>query len=299
MDAFQSFAVSVLFEIALMSTVTDFFLGPLAYDFMQRGLVVALLVGTVCALLSSYLVLKGWSLMGDAISHAVFPGIVMANILGVPLPLGAFVAGLGCALLTGYIKSHSPIKEDAVMAIVFSSLFGLGLVIFTRIETDQHLSHILFGDMLGVSWSDVLQVAIIALPTILAVWIKRKDLLLYCFDETYAKAIGLNVQFLHFGLLTFLALTIVASIKAVGIILVIGMLVTPGAIGFLVCRSFGGMQAIAMSVAVASCVLGTLFSFYLDAASGPMIILIQAVFFGIALLFNRMRIWRTPHTAST
>ncbi|MFM7083646.1 MAG: metal ABC transporter permease [Hyphomicrobium sp.] len=281
-----------------MTSVVDFFLNPLAYDFMQRGLVVALLVGTVCALLSSYLVLKGWSLMGDAISHAVFPGIVMANILGVPLPIGAFVAGLGCALLTGYVKSQSPIKEDAVMAIVFSALFGLGLVIFTRIETDQHLSHILFGDMLGVSWMDVLQVAIIALPTICAVFIKRKDLLLYCFDETYAKALGLNVRFLHFGLLTCLALTIVASIKAVGIILVVGMLVTPGAIGFLVSRSFGIMQVVAISVAVSACILGTLFSFYLDTASGPTIILVQAMFFGLALFLNRVRVWKKPHSAS-
>ena len=280
-----------------MSTIADFFLGPFSYDFMQRGLVVALLVGTVCALLSSYLVLKGWSLMGDAISHAVFPGIVIANIIGAPLPLGAFAAGLGCALLTGYIKSHSPIKEDAVMAIVFTALFGLGLVIFTRTDTDQHLSHILFGDMLGVSWSDVLQVGLISLPTILAIWIKRKDLLLHSFDETYAKAIGLNVRFLHFGLLTCLALTIVASIKAVGIILVIGMLVTPGAIGFLICRSFGKMQAVAISVAVTSCILGTLLSFYLDAASGPMIIIIQAVFFGFALLLNRIRVWKKPASA--
>lgn len=281
-----------------MALIADFFLDPLAYDFMQRGLVVALIVGTVCALLSCYLVLKGWSLMGDAISHAVFPGIVIANIIGVPLPLGAFAAGLGCALLTGYIKSHSPIKEDAVMAIVFSALFGLGLVIFSRTETDQHLNHILFGDMLGVSWSDVLQVGTIALPTILAVWIKRKDLLLYCFDQTYAKAIGLNIRFLHFGLLIFLALSIVASIKAVGIILVIGMLITPGAIGFLVCHSFGKMQAVAIAVAVASCVLGTFLSFYLDAASGPMIILIQALFFGFALLLNRLRVWRTAPSLS-
>lgn len=275
-----------------MSSIVDFFLLPLNYDFMQRALIVAILIGTVCALLSCYLVLKGWALMGDAISHAVFPGIVLANILGLPLAIGAFISGLGCAFLTGYLKSHSPIKEDAVMAIVFSGLFGLGLVIFTKIDTDQHLSHILFGDMLGVSWDDLLQVAIIALPTIGVVLIKRKDLLLFCFDPTYAQGIGQSVLFLHYGLLTCLALTVVVSIKAVGIILVIGMLVTPGAIGFLISRNFSMMLGVAVSTAVLSCVLGTLSSFFIDAASGPTIICIQAIFFCLALMINRWRIYR-------
>lgn len=281
-----------------MNNLLNFFLLPLSYDFMQRALIVAILVGTVSALLSCYLVLKGWSLMGDAISHAVFPGIVIANILGLPLGLGAFIAGVGCAFLTGYVKSHSAIKEDAVMAIVFSGLFAFGLVIFTKINTDQHLNHILFGDMLGVSWYDLMQVAAIALPTIGAVLIKRRDLLLYCFDPTYAQGIGQSVQHLHFGLLTCLALTVVASIKAVGIILVIGMLVTPGAIGFLGSRTFSSMVGIAVAVAILSCVLGTLLSFHLDSASGPTIICLQAFFFLCALIINRWRLFKGPQPHS-
>ncbi|RUU09051.1 metal ABC transporter permease, partial [Mesorhizobium sp. M7A.T.Ca.TU.009.01.3.2] len=206
-------------------TIWSWIAEPLSHEFMRRGLTVAILVGAICAVLSCYLVLKGWSLMGDAVSHAVLPGIVLAYIAGIPLAFGAFVAGLGCALATGYLKQHSRIKEDAVMGIVFSGMFAFGLVLFVKVETDQHLNHILFGNMLGVQWRDVIEAAIIVVPAILIVLAKRKDLLLYCFDPAHARAIGLPVNLLHFGLLTLLALTIVASLKAVGIILVIAMLI--------------------------------------------------------------------------
>ena len=211
----------------------DWITVPLSYPFMQRALVVSLLVGAVCAVLSCYLVLKGWSLMGDAISHAVLPGIVVAFVLGLPLALGAFVAGLSCAVLTGYLKENSRVKEDTVMGIVFSGMFGLGLVIFTKVETDQHLLHILFGNMLGVDVYDLVETAIIAGATLLVVLLMRRDFLLYCFDPNHARVIGLPVRALHYALLVLLSLTIVASLKAVGIILVIAMLVAPGAIAYL------------------------------------------------------------------
>src|SRR5512134_3389912 len=163
-----------------MMAVLDWIVVPLSYPFMQCALAVALLVAAVCAVLSCYLVLKGWSLMGDAISHAVLPGIVVAYVLGLPLAIGAFAAGLSCALLTGYLKENSRVKEDTVMGIVFSGMFGLGLVIFTKVETDQHLNHILFGDMLGITPRDLIEVAIIAGGTLLIVLAKRRDLLLYC-----------------------------------------------------------------------------------------------------------------------
>jgi manganese/iron transport system permease protein len=269
--------------MTFLSWVTD----PLAYGFMQRGLVVALLVGAVCALLSCYLVLKGWSLMGDAVSHAVLPGIVIAFILKIPLSIGAFAAGLSCALATGYLKQNSRIKEDAVLGIVFSGMFALGLVMFTKIDTDQHLNHILFGNMLGVQWPDVLEVAIIALPAILLVLAKRKDLLLYCFDPAHARAIGLPVDLLHFGLLTLLALTIVASLKAVGIILVVAMLIAPGAIGILLTKRFDLMLGIAAAAAIGSSIVGTLLSFHIDGATGPTIIVVQAAVFVMALIWSR------------
>lgn len=267
----------------------DYLTVPMSYGFMQRGLIVAVLVGFVCALLSCYLVLKGWSLMGDAVSHAVLPGIVVAHVLNLPLTLGAFAAGLMCALATGYIRDSSRVREDAVMGIVFSGMFALGLVMFVKVETDQHLNHILFGNMLGVQWLGVLETALIAVPTIALVIVKRRDLLLYCFDPAHARAIGLPVAWLHFGLLAVLALTIVASLKAVGIILVIAMLIAPGAIGFLLTRSFERMLAIATAVATLSCVVGALLSFHVDAATGPTIIVLQSAIFLLALTIHVVR----------
>lgn len=269
----------------MIETVSAFLLEPLAYDFMQRALLVAILVGAVSAVLSCFLVLKGWSLMGDAISHAVLPGIVLAYVAGVPLALGAFAAGLLAAVSTGYLKDNSRIKEDTAMGIVFTGMFAIGLVLFSRIETDQHLSHILFGDMLGVSWGDLTETAIIAGATLVVVLIKRRDFLLYAFDPQHARAIGLPVGWLHYSLLAMLSLTIVASLKAVGIILVVAMLIAPGAIGFLSTRRFDAMLALAMAVAVGSSVLGTLISFSINAATGPCIVLIQAAVFVLALLF--------------
>ena len=198
-----------------MDALYAFFVEPLTYDFMQRALLVAILVGAVSAVLSCFLVLKGWSLMGDAISHAVLPGIVIAYVIGLPIAIGAFVAGLFAAISTGYLKDNSRIKEDTAMGIVFTGMFAVGLVLFSRIETDQHLSHILFGDMLGVTWQDLIETAVIALGTLLIVLAKRRDFLLYAFDPQHARAIGLPVKLLHYGLLALLSITIVASLKAI------------------------------------------------------------------------------------
>jgi len=262
---------------------------PLSYGFMQRAMVVAVLVGAVCAVLSCYLVLKGWSLMGDAVSHAVLPGIVIAYAAGLPLAAGAFIAGVGCAVVTGYIKANSRVKQDTAMGIVFSGMFGFGLVLFTKVETDQHLDHILFGNLLGVTLQDLISTAIVAGGAFLVVVVKRRDLLVYCFDESHARAIGLPVGLLHYGLLTLLALTIVASLKAVGVILVVAMLIAPGAIAFLLTDRFDRMLAIAIAAAVTSCVLGTFISFYIDAATGPTIVLTQSALFLIVFLLKSRR----------
>jgi manganese/iron transport system permease protein len=276
-----------------MSSVIDWIVVPMSYPFMQRALIVSILVGAVCAVLSCYLVLKGWSLMGDAISHAVLPGIVIAYLLGLPLAIGAFAAGLSCAVATGYLKESSRVKEDTVMGVVFSGMFGFGLVIFTKVETDQHLLHILFGNVLGVTIRDLVETAIIAGGTLLIVLLRRRDLLLYCFDPNHARAIGLPVRTLHYGLLVLLSLTIVGSLKAVGIILVIAMLVAPGATAYLLTDSFERMLIIASAVAVTSCVLGTIVSFHIDGATGACIVLIQAGAFILAFLFapKRGQVW--------
>ena len=254
-----------------METIQAILIEPLSFEFMQRALLMSILIGGVCAIFSCFLILKGWALMGDAVSHAVLPGLALAYIAGLPLMLGAFAAGLLCTLATGYIKTNSRIKEDAAMGIVFSGMFALGLVLLTRIETDIHLLHILFGNILGITTADMLQAGTIAVFISALMLAKRRDIMLYCFDPAHAMAIGLPVKFLHFGLLIALALTIVAALKAAGVILVIAMLIAPGAIGFLLSRSFDKMLLIAVSVSVFSCVTGTIASYHIDAATAPLI----------------------------
>lgn len=272
-----------------MSLIQTWLLAPFAHEFMLRGLAVAVMVGLVCAVLSCFLVLKGWSLMGDAVSHAVLPGIVLAHIASLPLAIGAFAAGLTCAFGIGYLKENSRVKEDTVMGIVFSGMFALGLVLFVKVDSDQHLNHILFGNMLGVTWGDIAETALIALPVTAIMLAKRRDFLLHAFDPAHARAIGLPVKALHFGLLAMLALTIVAALKAVGIILVVAMLVAPGAIGFLTARRFDLMLLTAIAAAVTSSVAGTILSFHLDVATGPCIVVVQAVLF-LAVLAHSL--WR-------
>lgn len=262
---------------------------PLSYPFMQRALLAAVITGVVCAVLSCYLVLKGWSLMGDAISHAVLPGIVLAFSLGIPLTIGAFASGLFCAVATGYVKTHSRVKEDTVMGIIFSGMFALGLVMFARVDSDQHLTHILFGNVLGISQADLWQIAVIAAITLTIVLLRRRDFMLYCFDPNHARVIGLPVKGLHYGLLCLLSLTIVASLQAVGVILVVAMLIAPGIIAYLLCKTFDRMLLVATGVSVLSCVSGTLVSFYIDGATGPCIVIIQACLFAVTLSYHQLK----------
>ena len=273
-----------------MNWLTEFMMEPMGFAFMQRALATSVIIAIVCAILSCYLILKGWSLMGDAISHAVLPGIVIAYVLALPLALGALLSGLACALATGYLKENSRIKEDTLMGIVFSGMFALGLVLFTKVETNQHLNHILFGNLLGVTTSDFRETVIVASLVVGVILVKRRDLLLYCFDPRHARAIGLPVRALHYGLLTLLAATIVVALKAVGIILVVAMLVTPGAIAYLGTSRFEVMLIISVCVSVISSIAGLLISFHIDAATGPCIVLVLAV------LFLTMMVWQNIRT---
>lgn len=272
-----------------MNAALDLATLPFAFGFMQKALAISLLVAVPMALLSCYLVLKGWSLMGDAISHAVLPGVVLAYVIGLPLAVGAFAAGMVCALSTGFLKENSRVKEDTVMGVVFSGMFGLGLVLYVSIETDVHLDHILFGDMLGVTWRDVVESGLISLLCTAFVVLQRRDLLVAAFDGQHARAIGLPVRFLHYGLLAVLSLTIVAALKAVGIILAIAMLVAPGAIAFLLSRDFVRMQILAVLVALVSVFGGIYASFFLDSAPAPTIVLLMTLFFILAFVFVQVR----------
>lgn len=267
----------------------EYIIAPLSYDFMQRALIVSVLIGIVCSVFSCFLVLKGWSLMGDAVSHAVLPGIGIAYIAGLPLAVGAFIAGLLCALLTGFIHHNSRVKEDAVMGILFSGMFAFGLILLSRIETDVHLLHILFGNVLGITSYDMIEVMVIASIATVIMIAKRKDFMLYCFDPGSVGVFGMSSRILYFSLLALLAMTIVSALKAAGIILVIAMLIAPGAIGFLIARSFGMMMVVAVCVSVISCVTGVLLSFHLDAATAPFIVVIQGVIFTIVLVYHSLQ----------
>lgn len=270
----------------------DWLILPLRYPFMQRALVIAVIAGVCCAVLSCHLILRGWSLMGDAVSHAVLPGIILASATGLPLALGAFAAGLFCAVSTGWLQANSRVKSDTVMGIVYAGMFGLGLVLLTRIETDQHVMHVLFGNILGVSVDDIVATLLLAGVSLGFVLIRGRDLMLHAFDPTHANAIGLNTGLLRYGLLTALSLVIVVSIQAVGVILVVAMLIAPGAIGYLAADRFGRMMAVAVGAAVLSGVGGTLMSFHLDASPGACIILTQAgIFLGVLVLAPKRGIW--------
>ncbi|HEK0316362.1 TPA: metal ABC transporter permease [Proteus mirabilis] len=273
-----------------MNELMEFFIEPFQYPFMQRAIIAAVIIGIACAILSCYMVLKGWSLMGDAISHAVLPGVVLAYVTAIPLTIGAFLSGLFCSFATGYLKEHSRIKEDTVMGIVFSGMFAVGLVIFASVDTDQHLMHILFGNILGITPDVLIQISAICLITITIMLVKQKDFMLYCFDPNQARIVGLPVALLHYGLLSILALTIVASMQAVGIILVVAMLISPGITAYLLTRSFSRMITLAILLSVISSVIGTFISFHIDGATGPSIVLTQAVFFIIALLCNQIKL---------
>ena len=266
-------------------TLLDALLQPFQLEFMRYALIISVLVAVPTALLSCFLVLKGWSLMGDAISHAVFPGVVIAYIVGFPYAVGAFAAGMICALATGFLKENSRIKQDTVMGVVFSGMFGLGLVLYVNIQSDVHLDHILFGDMLGVDLGDIVETGLIAAVATGIILVKWRDLLLHAFDPAQARAIGLPVRLLHYGLLSILSLTIVGALKAVGIIMAIAMLIAPGAIAFLLARKFSGMLALAVLIAVVASFLGVYLSFFIDSAPAPTIVLLMTVGFVAAFLF--------------
>ena len=264
-------------------------LQPFAFVFMQNAFLMALLVAVPTALLSCFLVLKGWALMGDAVSHAVLPGVVLAYVLGLPLLLGAFVAGMLTTLATGYLAENSRVKQDTVMGVVFAGMFGLGIVLYTAITSDLHLDHILFGNMLGVRAEDLWTTAAIALPVAVILILKWKDLMLMAFDPAQAKASGLRTGLLHYGLLAILSLTIVATMSATGLILAVGLLIAPGAIAFLLVRSFGPMLVVASAVCLFGMGGGVYLSFFLDSAPAPTIVLLMSLSFIIAFILTQRR----------
>jgi len=263
----------------------SFLIDPLSYEFMRRALMISSCVGAVCGLLSCYMTLKGWALMGDAVSHAVMPGVVVAYALGLPFSLGAFVFGVGSVALIGYVKQKSRVKEDTVIGLVFTGFFALGLVLVSKIKSNIDLMHILFGSPLGISDSDVRQTLLICLIVVAVLITFRRDFMLYCFDPTHARSIGINTGVLHYLLLSILSLAAVAGLQTVGIILVVAMLITPGATAYLLTDRFDRMTILAVISSVISSLLGVYISYWSDIETGGSIVLVQTTLFLLAFLF--------------
>jgi manganese transport system permease protein len=259
-------------------------LEPLQQPFLLRALLLGGLVAVVCAVLSCYLTLKGWALMGDGVSHAVLPGVVLAYTLGLPFALGAFVFGLASVGLMGWIRQQTRIKEDTVIGLVFTGFFAFGLVLISRLPSGVDLTHILFGNLLGITDADAVQTLVISVAVLLLLLLRGRDLLLFCFDPLHARSIGLRTGRLHYLLLALLSLTAVAGLQAVGILLVVAMLVTPGATGYLLSDRFGPMVGVAMVSALLATLAGILLSYWLDLSTSGVIVMVQTGQFLLALL---------------
>ena len=259
---------------------------PFQYTFMQNAFFIVIVISLPTSILSCYLVLKGWSLIGDAISHAVLPGIIIAYLLSIPLIIGAFFSGMLCSLVTGFISDNSRVKKDTVMGVVFSGMFASGIVLYTKITSEVHLDHILFGNMLGLDNSEMFISTIISFGVFSVMVLKRKDFLLHSFDPIQSQAVGLSNAILHYSMLSMISLTIVATLSSVGIILSIGLLIAPGAIAFLLSKQFEVMLIIAVIVTLISSIAGVLLSFYIDSAPGPTIILILTAIFIISFIIS-------------
>ncbi|ALE75320.1 membrane protein [Pseudonocardia sp. EC080610-09] len=261
-------------------------LEPLQFGFMQRALLVAVVAGSVGALLSCWLTLVGWSLMGDAVSHAVLPGVVLSYIVGIPFGIGAFVFGAGAVGLIGLVRRTSRVKEDAAIGVVFTGLFALGLILISRTPSDTDLSHILFGNLLGLSVADVVQIVVLGLVTIAVVALRRRDFTLVAFDRVHAHAVGIDPRRVEALLLGLLALAVVVALQAVGIVLVVAVLIIPGATAFLLTDRMERMLLLAVGVAVVAGVAGTYVSYYANVSTGGAVVVSLATAFALAYLFG-------------
>ena len=268
-----------------MSEIFQSLLIPLQYDYMLRAIWVSALIGGTCGFLSSFVTLKGWSLMGDALSHAVVPGVAIAYILGLPFALGAFVAGLFAAGTMAFIRAKSRIREDATIGIVFTAYFALGLLLISLFPARVDLRVILLGNILGIADPDIKQVIVISAVTVAVLVVKWKDLMLFCFDPNQARTLGLNAGWLHLTLLSLLAATSVAALQAVGACLVVAMLITPGATAYLLTDRFGKMLWLASAMGVATSLVGAYASYFFDGATGGCIVTLQTLVFLAAFVF--------------
>lgn len=270
---------------------------PWQFAFMQRALLVTLAASVVCALLSCWLVLVGWSLMGDAVSHAVLPGVVLSYLVGAPFAVGAFVFGVGAVALIGSVRESTRLKEDAAIGVVFTTVFAVGVVLVSTTPSQIDLSHILFGNVLGVSDVDIVQVLVLAAVAFTVLVLLRRDFTLYAFDRVHAHVVGMDVRRTRVLLLGLLALTVVVALQAVGVVLAVAMLITPGATASLLTDRIDRMLVVAPVVAAACAVVGIWTSYLLDAASAGLVVVWQGVAFGLAWAWSRFRTRRLEAVA--
>lgn len=259
--------------------MSELLLQPLTYDYMLRAIWVSALVGGVCAFLSCFLILKGWSLMGDALAHSVVPGVALAYMWGFPFAIGAFFAGGLAALGMALVRARSPLREDAVIGVVFTSFFALGLLIVSLYPTSVNVQRIILGNILAIPPDDILQVVIICAVTLIVLLATWRDLLATFFDERHARSIGLNTTALKVMFFALLSAATVAALQTVGAVLVIAMVVTPGATAYLLTDRFGVMIAIAMALGATTGAVGAYASFFLDGATGGLIVVLQTLVF--------------------
>lgn len=272
--------------------MVEFLLDPMAYGFMQRGLIAAVLVGVVCAVMGAFVVLRGLAFIGDAVSHAAFPGLVIAYLLGIPLYIGAAVAAVGTALAIGAVARRGALRFDTAVGVLFAGTFAFGILLFSTLKGYvSDLFSYLLGNVLGITLADIVQVALLGAIVLLIVIVLRKELLYASFDPAGAAASGLPVRALDYLLLGLVGVTIVVSIQAVGIIMVVAMLVTPAATGQLLVDRFWDLVKVAIAVSLVAAVSGLYLSFYLNVASGASIVLVETLMFGLALLLSPKSGW--------
>ena len=265
-----------------------FFIDALAkYQYLQNAMAAGIMVGIVCGIIGCFIILRGMALMGDAISHAVLPGVVIAYFLGISFFIGAVVTGVLTALGIGYISQNSKIKHDSAIGIMFTAAFALGVVLITlRRGTGVDLWHILFGNVLAVSRADLWMTFIIGVVVLLSIVLFYKQLLLSTFDPTMARAIGLPTKLIHYLLMLMLSLVTVASLKTVGIVLVVAMLITPGATAYLLTNRLQVMLVLSVMFGVFSSIVGVYFSFIYDVATGASIVLVASILFAFSFFFS-------------
>jgi manganese/iron transport system permease protein len=268
-----------------MSALLAELLVPFSYNYMLKAMWVSALVGGVCAFLSAYLMLKGWSLMGDALAHSIVPGVAGAYILGAPFAVGAFFAGILASFAMQFVKRNSRLREDAVIGLVFTALFALGLLMASIWPTSVSIQTIVLGNILAISDEDVVQVAIIAAVSLAVLAFIWKDLMVTFFDENHARSIGINTGLLKIVFFTLLSACTVAALQTVGACLVIAMVVTPGATAYLLTDRFGRLILIAIALGVGTSFVGAYLSYFVDGATGGVIVTLQTLLFLAAFIF--------------